>query len=1053
MSSDPRLDAFLSERTEVFHSVQHRQEIWRNDPFDVETLHEEARTLFQRLLTRATLAPGPSSGRILLLLGASGCGKTHLVRAFRGLAHGQKEAFVGYMQMTTATQDYSRYILVNLIESLEHPYDESREPTSALMRLSDALHARCGPVSALLREPEQLEEDEVHELVHSSADLLLKQPDFARVDVDLLRALLYLQRDDARIQSRVLKYLRCENLSELDRKVLGGLVPRIHDDDPPRMVEHLGRIMGALHHALVLCVDQLEDIYDPDDARKPFRQAMQAVCALADRVPSAVVVICCLQDFWAALKPSLTQSMLDRIEKDPQALKLEDLRTAEEARQIISRRLAHLYEQEGVAVDETDPTFPFPAAGFERLSGLRTRDVLNECRRYREQAAREGHLPDAFPLSEKGEVQTALAPIPQPTFQLDQAWNDFRTSQQPALVEDEGSLAELLAWALKAGAEEFATGHRLEAMVVGKAVFANVTPGERLHVAICNSSPRGGGLNGQIERARAAAQDRKTVIVRSSSFPDSPNSKTARQLGELISAGGRRTVLEDSEARTLLALREFRGKNEARPDFAGWVREARPVTRLKAVRDILDLERLEREPLAPPHGVAPGKASVPEPEPEPVSPPPSQASAPPRAPLPIPEGSLTLGRTDGLFPEPLLVSSDELTRHSAFLGGTGSGKTTLALNLVEQLLVRGIPAILVDRKGDLAGYATDTVWTKPLEDPGRAERRRMLEGRLEVALFTPGHPQGRPLAIPIVPRGLGELPAFDRELAVDHAAQALGGMLDYKSTGRDKQCRTVLSQALNLLVQSSLGGELSLEQVIQFIESQDPILMNKVGRLDTKLLGKLVQDLETLKLSASTLLGSGGERLDMELLLGRGAYARPGRTRLSVISTRFLGDTPRILFWVSQLLIEVSRWTSRTPSNQLQAVLMLDEADLYLPATQKPATKQPIENLLKRARSAGLGLMLATQSPGDLDYKCRDTLRNWFVGRVKENNSLQKMKPMLSEARVDFSAKIPAQATGEFHVLRDGKVERLKADPSVLTTEQLSEEELVRLARRTLEPR
>ena len=101
---------------------------------------------------------------------------------------------------------------------------------------------------------------------------------------------------------------------------------------------------------------------------------------------------------------------------------------------------------------------------------------------------------------------------------------------------------------------------------------------------------------------------------------------------------------------------------------------------------------------------------------------------------------------------------------------------------------------------------------------------------------------------------------------------------------------------------------------------------------------------------------------------------------------------------------------------------MFDEADLYLPAVRQPPTKEPMENLLRRARSAGLGLLLATQSPGDFDYKCRDNIRTWFVGQVKEANSLAKMKPMLSECRVDVAARLPGQSTGQFHLIRDGDV-------------------------------
>ena len=130
----------------------------------------------------------------------------------------------------------------------------------------------------------------------------------------------------------------------------------------------------------------------------------------------------------------------------------------------------------------------------------------------------------------------------------------------------------------------------------------------------------------------------------------------------------------------------------------------------------------------------------------------------------------------------------------------------------------------------------------------------------------------------------------------------------------------------------------------------------------------------------------------MESLLGLGRYQRPNRTRLSVIYTGFLGDNENILFWVSQFLSEALRFCQRNPNDELQAVVMFDEADLYIPANSKPATAEPLQSLLKRARSAGLGMMLATQSPGDLDYKSRDQITSWFIGRVREDTALRKLK-------------------------------------------------------------
>ncbi|KFE71043.1 AAA family ATPase [Hyalangium minutum] len=1067
--NDLRLSAFFSD-TEVFHPIQHRHDMWRQDPFDVETIHKEARSAFERLLLRATTPPRPESGRILLLLGDSGCGKTHLMRAFRSRAHERSLGFVGYMQMTTAQSSYGRYMLNNLVDSLDQPYLAPSEPRSGLERLSGMLLERCSKVAALLADSEQ-DADEVPALVDIAADELKGQPLFERCDLDLMRALLFLQRNDTRIKSRVLKYLRCEDLSEGDRKVLGGLVPRIHDHHPLETVEHLGRLVAALDHSLVLCVDQLEGFNDFESQQVPhFRRAMTALCDLADRVPSSIIVISCLHNFWQGLSNQLTQSLRDRIENAPPFIKLEAQRTADEARLITERRLEHLYALKDAPFDYAEPTYPFPHEGFEALSGHRAREVLDTCRRWREHAISTGVLPHQFPLSsEKAEPLPEVPP--QETLALDQEWNDFRTGHSTPPPEEDSELSSLLAWALQASMDELETGHRVQARSEGEALFVELTPGDqRLRLAFCNKGAQRGALARQIEQVRKDAKGRIPVAVRSSSFPNSPKSEAALELGKLLSKGGRNAVLEDSDCRLILALKAFRQQHESYPGFAAWLRSTQPLSQLKPLRDILDLDHLSRPAAVP--GAAPAPAVAPQTEssaPAPVTAPPvaaappraaperqgteqpppqRQPSAPSRARGPVP---LRLGAEESLLKEEISLLPDELTKHAAFLGGSGSGKTTLALNVIEQLLLQGIPAILVDRKGDLAGYATEEFWTRSASSPERAERQARLRECLDVALFTPGHPQGRPLSIAIVPEGLAQLPEFDRQLATRHAADALAGMLDYRQSPRDKSCRTLLSQAIDQYVQLS-QQTVALEPLIQFIGDKDPRLVSAAGRLDTKLFDKLADDLDRLRIDTEKtqlLGGSGADKLDMDLLLGRGAHARPGKTRLSVLSTRFLGDTHSVLFWISQFLIEVTRWLNRSPSSSLQAVILFDEADMYLPATRQPATKQPMENLLKRARSGGLGLMLATQSPGDFDYKCRDTIRSWFVGRVKEKNSLDKMRPMLSEARVDFTAKIPQQTTGEFHLIREGKVNRFRADPSALSTEQLAEEELLRLAART----
>jgi len=105
-----------------------------------------------------------------------------------------------------------------------------------------------------------------------------------------------------------------------------------------------------------------------------------------------------------------------------------------------------------------------------------------------------------------------------------------------------------------------------------------------------------------------------------------------------------------------------------------------------------------------------------------------------------------------------------------------------------------------------------------------------------------------------------------------------------------------------------------------------------------------------------------------------------------------------------------------------------------------------MEDLLKRARSAGLGLLLATQSPGDFDYKCRDNIRTWFLGRIKEETALRKMRPMLNEAPGDIASLLPGQSPGEFQVVRDGRVDRMLAHRSIVKPLQAPEDDIRGLA-------
>lgn len=408
---------------------------------------------------------------------------------------------------------------------------------------------------------------------------------------------------------------------------------------------------------------------------------------------------------------------------------------------------------------------------------------------------------------------------------------------------------------------------------------------------------------------------------------------------------------------------------------------------------------------------------------------------------------LQVGERRGAAPSPLQLDSELLKRHVAVLGGTGSGKTTLALGLVEQLLLAGVPVVLVDRKGDLCRYG-DPRLAEGLGAPEGSRLRRWLE-RVDVAVFTPGSDQGRPLGIGLVPSGIDELSATDRLEACKNAAAGLAAMLKLRDSAVDQAKRAVLVQAVRLLAETRPKQRVTLRALIELIGGDDPALLESLGHLDPKHGKSLVQQLESLHIMEGQLLGAGAEELSAELLFGLGEHGVVGKTRLSIVSTKFLGGEATTLFWVAQLLLELNRFVSRCPSPRLSAAVLFDEADVYLPATAKPPTKPPLESLLKRARSAGLSVLLATQSPGDLDYRCRENVRSWFVGLIRESRALEKLSPLLSEARLDAAAVLPKQKVGQFFLVSESAAAPITASRNLVETAQLSELEILEIARWT----
>ena len=367
--------------------------------------------------------------------------------------------------------------------------------------------------------------------------------------------------------------------------------------------------------------------------------------------------------------------------------------------------------------------------------------------------------------------------------------------------------------------------------------------------------------------------------------------------------------------------------------------------------------------------------------------------------------------------QPLLYDSKDLTTHAVCVGMTGSGKTGLGVTLIEEAAIDGIPVIAIDPKGDLGNLLltfpslraedfrpwideadaarqgrtsdeharwTADLWRQGLKDWGQsAARIGLFEGAVERTIYTPGSQTGVPISVLDSFAKPAAAVMDDPEALRDRVAGAASGVLGLIGVDADPiRSREHILVATLLTRAWGEGHGLDLPSLIQQIQ-KPPV--ERVGVLDLDSFFpasdrlQLAMMLNNLLASPGFAVWATGEPLDVSRLLSTAT----GRPRLSVLSIAHLSDAER-MFFVTMLLNEVVSWVRTQPgSRSLRAILYMDEIFGYVPPTANPPSKRPMLTLLKQARAHGLGVVLATQNPVDLDYKGLSNAGTWFVGRLQ----------------------------------------------------------------------
>ncbi len=372
---------------------------------------------------------------------------------------------------------------------------------------------------------------------------------------------------------------------------------------------------------------------------------------------------------------------------------------------------------------------------------------------------------------------------------------------------------------------------------------------------------------------------------------------------------------------------------------------------------------------------------------------------------------------DALSVEPLLYDSKDLTTHAVCVGMTGSGKTGLCISLLEEAAIDGIPALVVDPKGDIGNLllafpdlepadfrpwvdpaealrkgmsiddfaaATAATWRRGLADWGEdGERIGRFRGAADVAVYTPGSNAGLPLSVlkSLAPPPVGA--ASDPTALKERISAVVSGLLGLVGIPADP-----LKSREHILLSSILdtfwkeGQSLDLAGLIGAVQKPP---FDKVGVFDIETFYPTRDRLE-LAMAINNLLASPGfeawltgEPLDVQRLL----YTAEGKPRISIVSIAHLTDGER-MFVVTLLLNELVSWMrGQTGTSSLRALFYMDEIFGYFPPSAMPPSKVPMLTLLKQARAFGVGCVLATQNPVDLDYKGLSNAGTWFIGRLQ----------------------------------------------------------------------
>jgi hypothetical protein len=1001
--------ALAALREADFDWVQQLRSVWRDSAYHVEALNQSAVETLMREFKRRT-RDADQEHRGAVIVGPPGAGKTHLLGTLRRMVWNDNGWFV-LLDLIDVGKFWPAVCLA-FVNSLHRKLPDGRLQYQAVLhQLAEKLAGDplvVHLVDLLLKNTRPLDK---YILDHFLGLLSKLSRDETLAHQDVLRAFLLLNSVEVETASTAYSWLQGLEIQPDMMRRFGFAAPhRDHRD----IVRGLSWIM-SLAGPTLLAVDQIDAIISEynlragrtakagDDSERKARSIIEELAAglmnLYEVTYRSMTLVSCIEDTWTILRDKSIGTAADRF--DPPIL-LKPLGREETATLLVRNRLAPAYAAERFAPPY--PTFPFRPEAFASAIDLSPRELLMKCDEHRRRCLAAGEI------SELDSFLTSVAEPPQEPPDLDPmfAAEKARAAIEPLLDPDrEDELyCRLLLDMLRLYVRQSPVVAGIDAVVDGDLEQKRPALHGRLRYIYLRESGREEHFSFRAinhdnalafqTRLKAAVTAsgidrdlpfRRLLVLRRAELPG--GKVTAARVAELEAAGGHFIALADDELRSLLALQQM--LQHAPDGLDAWLRQRRPLCAVSLFR-AAGLCEAEVAAEADEQGAAAASA------------PPADADQP----------AIPLGSGQQV---PLAM----LTRHTAVLAGSGSGKTVLLRRLIEEAALLGVPSIVLDSNNDLARLGDP--WParpEPWSDAD-AEKADRYHRQSEVVIWTPLLADGNPLV-------LASLPAFasladesdELDRAVRMAASTLTPFIGASgANGPLKQA--ILINALQHFARHTQGD---LADLVRFLAELPAGIseINNAGRLSEQMADHLIA-----QMNINPLLSMPGTVLDPALLV---TAANPDRTRVSVINLSGLVNEDARAAFVNQLqmaLFSYIRAHPATPDRPLRALYVMDEAQNFAPAQRTTPCKESTLALVAQARKYGLGMVFATQVPRGIDNKIIANATTQLYGRMNAPATIEATRELM-DAKGGAAGDLGRLRAGEFYFTTEGLARPVRID-------------------------